>query len=193
MLFPHQSTNTSTHLPDFSVLFFSPLLFSEPRMQASDSGSDSATPVALRTSASVQAPVVQPVPASQQVTHTYFLLQRVVLASTSFCLLCGSRSSFCLFAGFPCCLGALVGHARPLTFRLNAKKAEDAKFTPISPPTPTRLYFPIIPGVDQLFTFLSFCAWLGKGASGVNLLFLQREFLEFQPLLLCSFTATRVC
>ncbi|KAM6467327.1 DNA-binding protein RFX2 isoform 7-T11 [Liasis olivaceus] len=35
-------------------------------MQASEDGSSSATPVALRTSASVQAPVVQPVPASQQ-------------------------------------------------------------------------------------------------------------------------------
>ncbi|XP_072261282.1 DNA-binding protein RFX2 isoform X2 [Pyxicephalus adspersus] len=35
-------------------------------MQSSDSGSDSATSVALRTSASAQAPVVQPVPASQQ-------------------------------------------------------------------------------------------------------------------------------
>ncbi|KAE8631904.1 hypothetical protein XENTR_v10001352 [Xenopus tropicalis] len=35
-------------------------------MQNSDSGSDSATSVALRTSASAQAPVVQPVPASQQ-------------------------------------------------------------------------------------------------------------------------------
>ncbi|XP_018415201.1 PREDICTED: DNA-binding protein RFX2 isoform X2 [Nanorana parkeri] len=35
-------------------------------MQSSDSGSDSATSVALRTSASTQAPVVQPVPASQQ-------------------------------------------------------------------------------------------------------------------------------
>nr|XP_028569458.1 DNA-binding protein RFX2 isoform X1 [Podarcis muralis]XP_028569459.1 DNA-binding protein RFX2 isoform X1 [Podarcis muralis] len=35
-------------------------------MQESEGGSDSTTPVALRTSASVQAPVVQPVPASQQ-------------------------------------------------------------------------------------------------------------------------------
>ncbi|XP_066491055.1 DNA-binding protein RFX2 isoform X2 [Tiliqua scincoides] len=35
-------------------------------MQSSEGGSDSATPVALRTSAAVQAPVVQPVPASQQ-------------------------------------------------------------------------------------------------------------------------------
>ncbi|KAG8594035.1 hypothetical protein GDO81_001034 [Engystomops pustulosus] len=35
-------------------------------MQSSDSGSDSATSVALRTSAVAQAPVVQPVPASQQ-------------------------------------------------------------------------------------------------------------------------------
>ncbi|XP_063147055.1 DNA-binding protein RFX2 isoform X2 [Candoia aspera] len=35
-------------------------------MQASEEGSNPATPVALRTSASVQAPVVQPVPASQQ-------------------------------------------------------------------------------------------------------------------------------
>ncbi|XP_041432858.1 DNA-binding protein RFX2 isoform X2 [Xenopus laevis] len=35
-------------------------------MQNSDSGSDSATSVALRTSTSAQAPVVQPVPASQQ-------------------------------------------------------------------------------------------------------------------------------
>ncbi|XP_053318225.1 DNA-binding protein RFX2 isoform X2 [Spea bombifrons] len=43
-------------------------------MQNSDSGSDSATSVALRTSASAQAPVVQPVPASQQVQtvqHVY--------------------------------------------------------------------------------------------------------------------------
>ncbi|KAG9480462.1 hypothetical protein GDO78_012102 [Eleutherodactylus coqui] len=43
-------------------------------MQSSDSGSDSATSVALRTSASAQAPVVQPVPASQQVQtvqHVY--------------------------------------------------------------------------------------------------------------------------
>ncbi|XP_061456521.1 DNA-binding protein RFX2 isoform X2 [Rhineura floridana] len=46
----------------------------EPGMQASEGGSDSATPVALRSSASVQAPVVQPVPASQQVPtvqHVY--------------------------------------------------------------------------------------------------------------------------
>ncbi|XP_019368918.1 PREDICTED: DNA-binding protein RFX2 isoform X3 [Gavialis gangeticus] len=35
-------------------------------MQSSEGGSDSATSVALRTSASAQAPVVQPVPASQQ-------------------------------------------------------------------------------------------------------------------------------
>ncbi|XP_054837579.1 DNA-binding protein RFX2 isoform X2 [Eublepharis macularius] len=35
-------------------------------MQSSEGGSDSTTPVALRTSAAVQAPVVQPVPASQQ-------------------------------------------------------------------------------------------------------------------------------
>ncbi|KAH0625945.1 hypothetical protein JD844_034334 [Phrynosoma platyrhinos] len=35
-------------------------------MQTSEGGSDPATPVALRSSASVQAPVVQPVPASQQ-------------------------------------------------------------------------------------------------------------------------------
>uniref|UniRef100_A0A670KIN1 DNA-binding protein RFX2 n=1 Tax=Podarcis muralis TaxID=64176 RepID=A0A670KIN1_PODMU len=43
-------------------------------MQESEGGSDSTTPVALRTSASVQAPVVQPVPASQQVQtvqHVY--------------------------------------------------------------------------------------------------------------------------
>ncbi|XP_068089856.1 DNA-binding protein RFX2 isoform X2 [Hyperolius riggenbachi] len=43
-------------------------------MQSSDSGSDTATSVALRTSASAQAPVVQPVPASQQVQavqHVY--------------------------------------------------------------------------------------------------------------------------
>ncbi|KAM9331514.1 DNA-binding protein RFX2 isoform 2-T2 [Gastrophryne carolinensis] len=43
-------------------------------MQSSDSGSESATSVALRTSASAQAPVVQPVPASQQVQtvqHVY--------------------------------------------------------------------------------------------------------------------------
>ncbi|OCT97606.1 hypothetical protein XELAEV_18009836mg [Xenopus laevis] len=43
-------------------------------MQNSDSGSDSATSVALRTSTSAQAPVVQPVPASQQVQtvqHVY--------------------------------------------------------------------------------------------------------------------------
>ncbi|KAM8940244.1 DNA-binding protein RFX2 isoform 2-T2 [Pelodytes ibericus] len=43
-------------------------------MQNSDSGSDSATSVALRTSSSAQAPVVQPVPASQQVQtvqHVY--------------------------------------------------------------------------------------------------------------------------
>ena len=36
-------------------------------MQASESGSEPVTPVALRTAAAVQAPVVQPVPASQQV------------------------------------------------------------------------------------------------------------------------------
>uniref|UniRef100_A0A6J0SNC0 DNA-binding protein RFX2 n=1 Tax=Pogona vitticeps TaxID=103695 RepID=A0A6J0SNC0_9SAUR len=35
-------------------------------MQASESGSEPVTPVALRTAAAVQAPVVQPVPASQQ-------------------------------------------------------------------------------------------------------------------------------
>ncbi|CAH2292470.1 DNA-binding RFX2 isoform X1 [Pelobates cultripes] len=43
-------------------------------MQNSDSGSDSATSVSLRTSATAQAPVVQPVPASQQVQtvqHVY--------------------------------------------------------------------------------------------------------------------------
>lgn len=38
-------------------------------MQSSEGGSDSAAPVALHTSASAQAPVVQPVPASQQVPY----------------------------------------------------------------------------------------------------------------------------
>ncbi|XP_074834504.1 DNA-binding protein RFX2 isoform X4 [Carettochelys insculpta] len=42
------------------------LIFRGVSMQNSEGGSDSATSVALRTSASVQAPVVQPVPASQQ-------------------------------------------------------------------------------------------------------------------------------
>ncbi|KAJ6654462.1 hypothetical protein lerEdw1_006883 [Lerista edwardsae] len=42
------------------------MLKTKPNMQSSEGGSDSATPVALRTSAAVQAPVVQPVPASQQ-------------------------------------------------------------------------------------------------------------------------------
>ena len=38
-------------------------------MQSSEGGSDSSSSVALRTSTSAQAPVVQPVPASQQVNH----------------------------------------------------------------------------------------------------------------------------
>ncbi|KAL8177506.1 UNVERIFIED_CONTAM: DNA-binding protein rfx2 [Gekko kuhli] len=42
------------------------LFLLEPSMQSSEGGSESTTPVALRTSAAVQAPVVQPVPASQQ-------------------------------------------------------------------------------------------------------------------------------
>lgn len=38
-------------------------------MQRSEGGSESASTVALRTSTSAQAPVVQPVPASQQVSR----------------------------------------------------------------------------------------------------------------------------
>lgn len=49
--------------PDVAVL--SPAV----SMQSPEGGSDSAASVALHTSASAQAPVVQPVPASQQVTY----------------------------------------------------------------------------------------------------------------------------
>lgn len=54
----------------FFSFFMSPL---QPRMQSSEGGSDTTTSVAtLRTSSSAQAPVVQPVPASQQVGYHLF-------------------------------------------------------------------------------------------------------------------------
>lgn len=46
-----------------------PVLSPAVSMQSPEGGSDSAASVALHTSAPAQAPVVQPVPASQQVTY----------------------------------------------------------------------------------------------------------------------------
>lgn len=62
---------------------FSPFSFFsyplQPSMQSSEGGSDTTTSVAaLRTSSSAQAPVVQPVPASQQVGHYLYPAATVI-------------------------------------------------------------------------------------------------------------------
>lgn len=52
-------------------------------MQNSEGGSDTTNSVAaLRTSSSAQAPVVQPVPASQQVEHYIYLATTVMTGQT---------------------------------------------------------------------------------------------------------------
>lgn len=55
----------------------------QPSMQNSEGGSDTTNSVAaLRTSSSAQAPVVQPVPASQQVGHYIYLATTVMTGQT---------------------------------------------------------------------------------------------------------------